>query len=192
MHTTHKIQIYSDHKNLQYWKSPQHINCHIAREVLELSEYNYKIHHVKGKENAHADALSRQLDYHQGEDDNQAVMVLPEHVFVRTLTLQAAPDAMTEISTRDMKVANPVYQQNPQTLKPWVSTHDLQLIKGTWYKDPRWVVTGGMHDKRTIIESHHNPQVYGHPGIKRMTHLVERGYCGDSLLSEPGEHEELV
>ena len=22
----HKIEIYSDHKNLQYWKSPQHIN----------------------------------------------------------------------------------------------------------------------------------------------------------------------
>ena len=56
-HTTHKIQIYSDHKNLQYWKSPQHINHRIAREVLELSEYDYEIHHVKGKENARADAL---------------------------------------------------------------------------------------------------------------------------------------
>ena len=43
----HKIKIYSDHKNLQYWKSPQHINCRIAREVLELSEYDYEIHHVK-------------------------------------------------------------------------------------------------------------------------------------------------
>ena len=58
-HTTHKVQIYSNHKNLQDWKSPQHINCCIAREVLELSEYNYEIHHVKGKENTCADTLSR-------------------------------------------------------------------------------------------------------------------------------------
>ena len=54
----HKVKIYSDHKNLQCWKLPQHINHRIAREVLELSEYDYKIHHVKGKENAQADALS--------------------------------------------------------------------------------------------------------------------------------------
>ena len=86
-HTTHKVQIYSDHKNLQYWKSPQHINRRIAREVLELSEYNYEIHHVKGKENARADALSQRPDYHQGEDNNQAVTVLPEHVFVRTILI---------------------------------------------------------------------------------------------------------
>ena len=56
--TAHKVQIYSDHENLQYWKSPQHVNRHIAREVLELSEYNYEIHHIKGKENARADTLS--------------------------------------------------------------------------------------------------------------------------------------
>ena len=124
-HTTHKIQIYSDHKNLQYWKSPQHINRRIAREVLELSEYNYKIHHVKGKENARADALLRWPDYHQGEDDNQAVTVLPEHVFVQMNSIQSALDATTEVSTRNMELADPVYQQNLQTLKPWVSTHDL-------------------------------------------------------------------
>ena len=81
MGAKHKVKIYSDHKNLQYWKSLQHINCRIAREVLELSEYDYEIHHVKGKENARADALSRQPDYYQGEEDNKAVMVLPERVF---------------------------------------------------------------------------------------------------------------
>ena len=72
-----------------------------------------------------------------------------------------------------MEVDDLVYQQKLQTLKPWVSTHDLRLINGTWYKDARRVVTGGTHDKRTIIKGHHDPQVYGHPGIKRTTQLVE-------------------
>ena len=72
-----------------------------------------------------------------------------------------------------MEPLDPVYQQNAQTIKPWVNTYDLCLIRGTWYKDAHQVVTGGTHDKQTIIQGHHNPQVYGHPSIKQTTHLVE-------------------
>ena len=50
--------------------------------VLELSEYDLEIHHIKGTLNSHADALSRRPDYDQGEDDNKDVVVLPDHLFV--------------------------------------------------------------------------------------------------------------
>ena len=52
------------------------------REVLELSEYNLEIHHIKGTFNGHADALSRRPDYDQGEDDSKDIVVLPDHLFV--------------------------------------------------------------------------------------------------------------
>ncbi len=55
----HKIIIYSNHLNLQYWKTPQRISRRMAREVLELSEYDFKIRHILGKQNGRADALSR-------------------------------------------------------------------------------------------------------------------------------------
>ena len=54
----------------------------MAREVLELSEYDLEIHHIKGTSNGCADALSRRPDYNQGEDDNKDVVVLPNHLFV--------------------------------------------------------------------------------------------------------------
>jgi len=54
----HKIIIYSDHLNLQYWRSPQKISRRVAREVLELSKYDFKIRHVPGKQNGQVDALS--------------------------------------------------------------------------------------------------------------------------------------
>jgi ribonuclease HI len=54
----HKIKIFSDHMNLQYWRQPQKISRRIAREVLTLSEYDIEIHHVKGRNNGQADALS--------------------------------------------------------------------------------------------------------------------------------------
>jgi len=42
----HKIIIYSDHLNLQYWRLPQRISRRVAREVLELSEYDFEIRHL--------------------------------------------------------------------------------------------------------------------------------------------------
>ncbi len=78
----HKIIIYSDHLNLQYWRLPQRISWRVAREVLELSEYDFEICHLPGRLNGRADALSRRPGYDQGEDDNKDVVVLPNHVFV--------------------------------------------------------------------------------------------------------------
>src|SRR6202012_5012286 len=83
----HKIKVYSDHMNLQYWKQPHKINRRIAREVLTLSEYDIEIHHIQGKANGRADALSRRPDYDKGADDNNNVIVLPNKLFVRKITV---------------------------------------------------------------------------------------------------------
>ena len=47
----HKIKVFSDHMNLQYWCQPHKISRQVAREVLTLSEYDIEIHHIKGKAN---------------------------------------------------------------------------------------------------------------------------------------------
>ena len=54
----HKIKVFSNHMNLKYWRDPQKISWRVAREVLELSEYDLEIHHIKGTFNGRADALS--------------------------------------------------------------------------------------------------------------------------------------
>jgi hypothetical protein len=54
----HNIWVFSDHMNLQYWRDPQKISRRVAREFLKLQEFPIKIHHVKGKSNGRADALS--------------------------------------------------------------------------------------------------------------------------------------
>ena len=78
----HKIKVFLDHMNLQYWRQPHKISRRVAREVLTLSEYDIEIHHIKGKANGCVDALSRRPDYNMGEDDNQDITVLLNHVFV--------------------------------------------------------------------------------------------------------------
>ncbi len=55
----HIITVHTDHANLQYWRQPHKISCHIAQEVVELAEYNVVLRHIPGKANGRADALSQ-------------------------------------------------------------------------------------------------------------------------------------
>jgi hypothetical protein len=72
--------VYTDHANLLYWRQPQKISRRIAREVLELTEYDIELRHIPGNANSQADMLSRCPDYNQGEQDNENITVLPDHL----------------------------------------------------------------------------------------------------------------
>jgi len=131
----HKIIIYSDHLNLQYWRLPQRISRRVAREVLELSEYDFEICHLPGRLNGRADALSRRPGYNQGEDDNKDVIVLPNRIFARASGVEGAPPTRRIIVQEEMEPTNLVYQQDKSLLKLWIDAHQLKRIEGIWYKD---------------------------------------------------------
>ncbi len=168
----HKIIIYSNHLNLQYWRLPQRISRRVAREVLELSEYDFKIRHLPGRLNGRADALSRRLGYDQGEDNNKDVVVLPDRVFARAGRVERAPLMRRIIAQEEMEPMDPVYQQDEILLKPWIDAHQLKKIEGIWYKDGRRVVMGSMEHKRLFIQAHHDTPVYRHPGINKTYQLT--------------------
>jgi hypothetical protein len=168
----HKIKIFSDHLNLTHWKSPQKISRRVAREVLELMEYNFEIHHIKGTNNGRADALSRRPDYDRGDRDNEGVVVLPEESFVRM--------AITQLPEE--------HDQDEVKLRPWVDPHKLKKIEGVWYRQGARVITGGVDDIRVIIKNHHDPLMYGHPGIKRTARIIERHYWWPRMLEHVTEY----
>ena len=111
----------------------------MAREVLELAEYDLEIHHIKGKANRRADALSRRPDYDQGERDNKGVTVLSNELFIHATTEAVINSASHEgiINPEDVELQQPCYDQNEDVLRGWVDPHQLKNIHGTWYKDGR-------------------------------------------------------
>lgn len=57
-----KFKIRSDHKPLQWLHNVKDPNSRVLRWKIRLSEYNYTIEHVKGKDNVVADCLSRPVN----------------------------------------------------------------------------------------------------------------------------------
>ena len=55
----------------------------MARWMLYLSEFDIKLIHIPGKKNIQADALSRRPDLCPEGTDNENIIVLPEHLFVK-------------------------------------------------------------------------------------------------------------
>ncbi len=180
----HKIIIYSNHLNLQYWRLPQRISRRVAREVLELLEYDFKICHLPGQLNGRADALSRRPGYDRGEDDNKDIVVLPDCIFTRAGKVERAPPMRRIIAQEEMEATDPIYAQDETILKAWVDVHQLKKIEGVWYKDGQRVVMGRMEHKRTFIRNHHDAPIYGHPGINKTYQLTSRRYWWPNMRQD--------
>jgi RNase H-like domain found in reverse transcriptase len=59
----HMTIVYSDHKNLTYFRTAQKLNDRQARWSLYLSGFDLKLIHLPGTKMVQSDALSRRPDY---------------------------------------------------------------------------------------------------------------------------------
>jgi hypothetical protein len=73
--TKETVTVFTDHKNLGYWKTARTFNhCH-ARWYLTLVPYNFVIACRPGKQSQKPDALSRRADHMQLEPEEQVVLL---------------------------------------------------------------------------------------------------------------------
>jgi len=67
-----EFEIWTNHKNLQYFMTSQKLNCRQARWALYLSQFNFTLKHIPGKSMGKADRLSRRPNWQEGvEKDNE-------------------------------------------------------------------------------------------------------------------------
>ena len=69
-----KFEIWTDHKNLEYFMKAQKLNRRQTRWALYLSRFDFTLKHVAGSKMGKADGLSRRVDWKVGTDkdnDNQ-------------------------------------------------------------------------------------------------------------------------
>lgn len=81
----HPVTIYSDHKNLTYWKTARNLNQRQAWWALRLSKFDYRLVHVPGSQMVQSDTLSRCPDHDDGSSDNTDITILPDHLWVAAI-----------------------------------------------------------------------------------------------------------
>ena len=77
----HKFDIWTDHKNLEYFMSAKKLNRRQARWSLTLACFDFVMHHRPGKTMGKSDALSRRADHGSGAGDNQNITLLTPNFF---------------------------------------------------------------------------------------------------------------
>jgi len=77
----HKVEIWTDHQNLQYFMTAQKLNQRQVRWSLYLSCFDFSLHHRPGKSMGKPDALSRCPDHGDGTEDNTNMTLLKPELF---------------------------------------------------------------------------------------------------------------
>ena len=72
----HPVEIWTDHKNLEYFMTAKKLNRRQAHWSLYLACFDFKLIHRPGRSMGKPDTLSRRLDHSNGASDNEDVILL--------------------------------------------------------------------------------------------------------------------
>jgi len=82
----HPVEIWTDHKNLEYFMTAKKLNCRQACWSLYLARFDFKLTHCPGCCMGKSDVLSQRPDHGKGASDNEDVVLLqPELLAIRAL-----------------------------------------------------------------------------------------------------------
>jgi len=81
----YKFEIWTDHKNLEYFMKAQKLNRRQARWALYLSRFDFILKHVAGSKMGRADGLSRRADWKVGMDKDNENQVIIKDNWIRSI-----------------------------------------------------------------------------------------------------------
>jgi len=73
---THPIEIWTDHKNLEYFMTAKKLNRHQARWSLHLARFDFLLHHCPRRTIGKPDTLSRRANHGNRASDNKNIVLL--------------------------------------------------------------------------------------------------------------------
>jgi hypothetical protein len=183
----HPVEIWTDHKNLEYFRVAQKLNRRQARWSLYLSRFDFTLHHKPGRSMGKPDTLSRQADHGSGQGDNDNLMLLAPELF----QIHALAGIRLKGEERNIlrEVQRSLKDNVQEELEP-KAARELQKDKGRGtIKSAEWSKSDGLlmfrskiyvpNDRdlrRCIIEQHHDTHIAGHAGRFKTLELVSWNY----------------
>src|ERR1700761_2989445 len=193
----HQFEIWTDHKNLEYFMTAKKLNRRQVQWSLLLARFDFLLHHRPGKTMGKSDALSRRSDHGSGLDDNQNLTLLTPRLFaVRALEgIQVTgeeKDILKEIR-RGMEAEN----QEEVVVK---AVKELKKSSTKSVKSSEWSIENGLlyyrgkiyvprsELRRWILTLCHDSKLAGHPGRWKTLELVSRNYWWPQMSRYIGKY----
>ncbi|KAI0991763.1 hypothetical protein K3495_g16424, partial [Podosphaera aphanis] len=179
----HKIQIYSDHANLQYFKSSVRPNRRQSGYIEKLAAYEFDIYHCEGKKNP-ADAPSRRPDYMKKPEQGltkwglNLALCNNKDVFINAVLPLEFKNIMTDALKSDKYATQLLQNQLP--IK-WHSENGA-----LWYDLARLYIPESLRIKAKEL-SHDSP-LAGHWGTARTIDLAQRNYYWPGMTRDIQEY----
>jgi hypothetical protein len=168
--TKYPVIVKSDHRNLQTFMTTKTLNARQARWAEELSNYDFVIEHIKGKENKIADALSRREDYRNETEEKSTTQMLKEEEGNLVLNPKIQLK-MISMSMEEKELLKEIREETRRSKERPEMEEDEEGIK----RFRGMIFVPKKMEERTIQRYHDNIQE-GHPGIARTIEKLQRQF----------------
>ena len=182
--TVVKFEIWTDHKNLEYFMKVQKLNKRQARWALYLSRFDFTLKHVLESKMGKADSLSRRLDWEIGaeKDNEDKILVKLEWLEVRKTEaveiIVDRVDLLEEVrksKVKDDEVVKAVEEIKRAGVK-MLRDEEWREVDGIMYKEGKVYVPKDEKLRAEIIRLHHDIPIGGHRGQWKTVELVTRNF----------------
>jgi len=177
---TIKFEIWTDHKNLEYFMKAQKLNRRQARWMLYLSRFNFVLKHVPGAKMGKADSLSRRPDWEIGveRDNEDETLVKKEWLENKRMekveVIVEGVDLLERVrksKVKDNEVVKAVEEMKQAGVKV-LRDEEWREVDGIMYKEGKMYVPKDDMLRAEIIRLHHDTPVGGYGGQWKMVELV--------------------
>jgi RNase H-like domain found in reverse transcriptase/Integrase zinc binding domain len=181
----HQVEIWTDHKNLEYFMTAKKLNRRQAHWSLLLARFDFVMHHRPGKTMGKSDALSRRSDHGSGTKDNDNMVLLTPNFFtIRALQglemLGKERDILkeirceTETGSKEEVVVKAIKELMKSSTKS-IKSAEWSLDNGIlYYRGKIYVPNSDLRHRISALC--HDSKIAGHAGRWKTLELVSRNY----------------
>jgi hypothetical protein len=163
-----RFNLRKDHNGMKYLFDQPTLNVRQRRWLEFLSEYDFDINHIKGKENKGVDALSRRV--HE------------LHATSISMYQSILKDGIIEAAKSDLQYKELVEKLQQGILQQTIEDYKLENDEILIYRG-RIYVPNSQELKNMILREMHNVPYDGHPGYKIIA-VVKRQYYWPGMKKE--------
>ena len=167
-----KFEIWTDHKNLEYFIKAQKLNRRQARWALYLSRFNFMLKHIPESRMGKADSLSRRPDWKVGveKDNKDETLVKPKWLEARRIervkVIVEGVDLLEKVresKVKDNEVVKAVEEMKRAGVK-MLRDEEWREVDGIMYKEKKVYMLKNDKLRVEIIRLHYDTPVGGHRG----------------------------